>query len=218
MTTHRYDRVKRLLDVVGSVLALILLLPLMIAVAAVVGTRLGRPIFFLQTRPGRHGKPFAIVKFRTMQSPDETMGMVSDAHRLTGTGRLLRAASLDELPTFWNVLRGNMSLVGPRPLLLCYMDRYTSEQARRHEVRPGIAGLAQVSGRNALSWESKLALDVSYVDNRSLALDLRILVATPWVVVRGKGVAASGNATAPEFHGSLPGGPDRDIRDNGSGP
>jgi lipopolysaccharide/colanic/teichoic acid biosynthesis glycosyltransferase len=195
-----YDWVKRVLDVVIAGLGLVLTAPLVLAVAAMVGLTLGRPVLFRQTRPGLHGRPFILMKFRTMR--DGPCDPASDAVRLTPLGRWLRATSLDELPTLWNVVRGEMSLVGPRPLLMRYLDRYTPEQARRHEVRPGLTGLAQVRGRNSLTWGEKFAYDVSYVDNRSLHLDLRIAAETVRCLLRREGIAAPDSATMPEFTGS----------------
>ncbi|MGC1214952.1 MAG: sugar transferase [Micromonospora sp.] len=200
MPGHPYDRPKQLLDVVVAGLALVVLSPVLLAVAVLVAVGLGRPVLFRQTRPGLHGRLFELRKFRTMKPMGP--GLVSDGDRLTGLGRWLRATSLDELPTLWNVLRGDMSLVGPRPLLVRYLDRYTPEQARRHEVRPGVTGLAQVRGRNSLSWEEKFAYDVRYVDTRCLRLDLRILAETVVRVLRREGVSADCHATAPEFLGS----------------
>jgi lipopolysaccharide/colanic/teichoic acid biosynthesis glycosyltransferase len=197
--TRAYDVVKRGLDVAVAATALVVLAPVMAAVAAVVAGTVGRPVLFRQLRPGRHGVPFEIVKFRTMRVDGSAAGPDADAVRLTATGRRLRACSLDELPTLWNVLRGDMSLVGPRPLLVEYLERYTPEQARRHEVRPGITGLAQVCGRNRLDWPQKFAHDVWYVDHRSLGVDLRILARTAIAVLRREGVTADGSATAPEF-------------------
>ena len=199
MPGHPYDRPKRILDVLVAGLALVVLSPVLLAVALVIAVGLGRPVLFRQTRPGLHGRLFELRKFRTMQPAGP--GRISDDDRLTGLGRWLRATSLDELPTLWNVLRGDMSLVGPRPLLVRYLDRYTPEQARRHEVRPGVTGLAQVRGRNSLSWEEKFAYDVRYVDTRCLRLDLRILAETVIRVLRREGVSADGHATAPEFLG-----------------
>ena len=190
-------RIKRLMDVFGSVSALALLGLPMLGVAAAVRLRMGSPVFFRQTRPGFLGRPFQILKFRTMREGDGP-----DANRLTPLGRFLRRTSLDESPEFLNVLRGEMSLVGPRPLLTEYMPLYSPEQARRHEVRPGLTGWAQVNGRNALSWEEKFAHDIWYVDNRSLALDLRIIGLTVGAVLRGKGVSAKGAATMPRFRGT----------------
>jgi lipopolysaccharide/colanic/teichoic acid biosynthesis glycosyltransferase len=195
---------KRALDLAVSVIALVATLPLQGAVALVVRIKLGRPVLFRQIRPGLYGEPFTIFKFRTMRPIDPARGWIDDSSRLTGLGRLLRSASLDELPTLWNVVRGDMSLVGPRPLLPQYLERYTSEEARRHDVRPGLTGLAQVSGRNALTWEDRLRLDVEYVDRQSFALDLRILLKTLGIVVRRQGIAAPGVATMTEFLGSRP--------------
>jgi lipopolysaccharide/colanic/teichoic acid biosynthesis glycosyltransferase len=202
MTCRQYDCLKRVIDVLGATAALVVFLPLMLAVAAVVRVALGRPVLFRQRRPGLRGRPFVLVKFRTMRDVDEARGLVTDAERLTKVGRALRATSLDELPTLWNVLRGQVSLVGPRPLLMEYLSRYTPQEARRHEVRPGVTGLAQVRGRNALRWEDKFALDVWYVDHRSAWLDLRILAETVRVVLRRDGINAEGEATAPQFLGS----------------
>jgi lipopolysaccharide/colanic/teichoic acid biosynthesis glycosyltransferase len=193
------DRVKRAIDIVSSGLGLVVLAPVMGAVAVVVAATLGRPVLFRQMRPGRHGRPFQLVKFRTMRPGGPQAGPSDDARRLTPATRWLRSTSLDELPTLWNVLRGDMSLVGPRPLLMEYLDRYTPEQARRHEVRPGITGLAQVRGRNRLRWSEKFAYDVWYVDHRSLRLDLAILLQTAVAVLRRDGIAAEHCVTAPEF-------------------
>ena len=194
---------KGLFDRSAAAVGLVALSPVLGAVALLVRTKLGAPVLFRQTRPGLDGEPFEMVKFRTMtddRGPDGALR--PDAERLTPFGRFLRSASLDELPELWNVVRGDMSLVGPRPLLMRYLDRYTPEQARRHEVRPGVTGLAQVYGRNAISWDEKLALDVSYVDRVSLGLDLRILLRTVLQVVRRDGVTAEAHATMPEFRGS----------------
>ncbi|MEU4380860.1 sugar transferase [Micromonospora echinofusca] len=198
----RPERGKRVLDVTVAIALLVLTAPVLAVVAALVAVGLGRPVLFRQCRAGRHGLPFELVKFRTMRPMDARRGLVTDAERLTPLGRWLRATSLDELPTLWNVLRGDMSLVGPRPLLPEYLTRYSPTQARRHEVRPGVTGLAQVRGRNSLSWEDKLELDVTYVDTRNLRLDLAILGATVRTVLRREGISANGSATAPEFLGS----------------
>ncbi|MER7469966.1 sugar transferase [Micromonospora sp. NPDC000018] len=198
----RPDGLKRGIDLAAALVLLVLITPLILLVAALVAVGLGRPVLFRQPRAGRHGQVFELVKFRTMLPPDPGRGLVRDADRLTPLGRFLRSTSLDELPTLWNVLRGDMSLVGPRPLLTAYLPRYSPTQARRHEVRPGVTGLAQVRGRNSLSWEEKLDLDVWYVDNRSLRLDLSILVATVRTVLRREGISATGSATAPEFLGT----------------
>ena len=197
------DRTKRLLDVVGATVGLMLLAPVMVATALAVALRLGRPVLFRQERPGLGGDPFTIWKFKTLEERTDAAGRpLPDAERLGRFGRFLRSTSLDEFPQLWNVLRGEMSLVGPRPLLTAYLERYTPEQARRHEVRPGITGLAQVSGRNALSWEEKLALDVWYVDHRSLRLDLEILIRTVRSVLAREGIRQPGRATAEEFRGT----------------
>lgn len=193
---------KRVLDCVTACVLLLLLSPLLLVVALSVASRLGRPVLFRQERPGLHGRPFELLKFRTMNEARDAMGvLLPDAERLTPFGRMLRKLSLDELPTLWNVARGDMSLVGPRPLLMRYLERYSEDQARRHEVRPGVTGWAQVSGRNALSWDEKFAHDVWYVDHASFILDLRILFKTIWVVFRRHGVSHGGHATMPEFRG-----------------
>jgi len=194
---------KRLIDVLTSTLLLILLSLLLLALALLVRVKLGRPVFFSQERPGLHGKLFKLYKFRSMREAfDETGKPLPDEERLTPFGRFLRSSSLDELPELFNVLKGEMSLVGPRPLLVAYLARYTPEQARRHEVRPGITGWAQVNGRNALTWEEKFKLDVWYVDHQSLWLDIRILFITLWKAIRREGISAPGSATAPEFMGT----------------
>jgi lipopolysaccharide/colanic/teichoic acid biosynthesis glycosyltransferase len=200
--TGGYDRVKRAMDLAIAVPVFILTLPVQAGTALVIRVRLGSPVFFRQQRPGLHGEPFVMVKFRTMRNVDPAHGLVDDASRMTALGHRLRATSLDELPTLWSIIRGDLSLVGPRPLLMQYLDRYTAEQARRHEVRPGLTGLAQVSGRNALTWEDKFRLDVEYVDHHSLLGDLKILLATMRSVVRREGITAAGEATMPEFLGS----------------
>lgn len=194
------DGTKRAIDLVASGLGLVVTSPIMAATAAVVLAAHGRPVLFRQRRPGKDGQVFELVKFRTMRHPDATH--VTDSQRLTRVGRVLRSTSLDELPTLWNVLRGDMSMVGPRPLLVEYLDRYTPEQSRRHEVRPGITGLAQVSGRNAISWQEKFALDVEYVDHHTLLLDLQILLRTLISVLARSGVSAEGSATMPVFTGT----------------
>jgi lipopolysaccharide/colanic/teichoic acid biosynthesis glycosyltransferase len=193
---------KRALDVAGALLLLALTSPLLALAALAIRAMMGRPVLYRQVRAGLHGHPFTLLKLRTMRPlPGHDGGPLRDGERLTGLGRWLRASSLDELPQLWNVLRGDMALVGPRPLLPAYLGRYSPEQARRHEVRPGITGLAQVSGRNALSWEEKFALDVRYVDRWSLLLDLRILWRTFVAVLRLEGIRAPGHATMPEFLG-----------------
>jgi lipopolysaccharide/colanic/teichoic acid biosynthesis glycosyltransferase len=203
--TRRHDAVQRIIDVCIAAGILVVFSPVLLVTGALVAVVLGRPVLFRQPRPGRHQQVFTIVKFRTMLHVDEPRGRVTDADRLTALGRILRATSVDELPTMWNVLRGDMSLVGPRPLLVRYLERYTPEQARRHLVRPGVTGLAQVRGRNALSWEERFALDVWYVDHRSIALDARIFVETILKVARREGIAAAGDVTMPEFTGSAQG-------------
>ncbi|MDM0004450.1 sugar transferase [Variovorax sp. J22G73] len=195
---------KRLFDIVVASFALLLLgLPLLFLTWQV-RRKLGSPAFFRQTRPGLKGRPFNMVKFRTMTDARGVDGqLLPDADRLTPFGRFLRASSLDELPELWNVLKGDMSLVGPRPLLMDYLPLYSHEQARRHEVRPGITGWAQINGRNALSWEEKFKLDVWYVDNRSMWLDIKILWLTVRKVLVRDGISAAGEATMPRFTGSL---------------
>lgn len=192
---------KRAFDLVVAGAIAVATMPLAGAVALAVRRTMGRPVLFRQTRIGLHGRPFELVKFRTMHPEDPARGWVDDASRMTRLGSLLRSTSLDELPGLWNVARGEMSLVGPRPLLPQYLDRYTEEQARRHEVRPGLTGLAQVSGRNAISWDEKFRLDVEYVDTRCLPVDLRILLRTVSAVLRRNGISAAGSATMPEFMG-----------------
>lgn len=194
-----YDAVKRVLDVGAAAALLVVTAPVQAVVAGLVRRRLGSPVLFKQPRPGKDGKVFLLHKFRTMLPEDPARGLVDDADRLTPFGRTLRSTSLDELPTLWNVLRGDMSMVGPRPLLVDYLKHYTPEQNRRHEVRPGVTGLAQAMGRNALSWEEKFQLDVEYVDKRSLAMDLRILFATARTVVKREGISQAGHATMTRF-------------------
>lgn len=199
-----YHRVgKRLFDLLLAVPTLIVLSPLLTVLALLVRVNLGAPVLFRQTRPGLHGKPFTLYKFRTMTDARDAQGnLLPDAARLTPFGRFLRATSLDELPELWNVLKGDMSLVGPRPLLMQYLDRYTPEQARRHDVRPGITGWAQVNGRNALTWEQKFALDVWYVDHLSFWLDLKIIALTLWKILKREGISQPGQATVEYFHGN----------------
>jgi len=196
-------RGKRLLDLALTIAAVPVVAPLMVAVAVLVRIRLGSPVLFIQRRPGLHDGPFDLLKFRTLSEARNAEGqMLPDGDRLTAVGRMIRSASLDELPSLWNVLRGDMSLVGPRPLLMEYLPLYSAEQARRHEVLPGSTGWAQVSGRNAISWEEKFRLDVEYVDRFSLVMDLRILALTAAAVVTARGVSAEGGATMPRFTGS----------------
>lgn len=194
---------KRLFDVLAAATLLLLTLPLLAGVAAAVGIALGAPVLLSQTRPGRNGKPFIFLKFRTMTDDRDASGnLLPDEQRLTPFGRRLRATSLDELPQLLNVLKGDMSLVGPRPLLMEYLPLYSPLQERRHEVRPGITGWAQVNGRNALSWEDKFALDVWYVDNRSFWLDMKILAMTAGRVFSGSGVSKEGFVTTEKFRGT----------------
>jgi sugar transferase EpsL len=198
---HRWG--KRLLDVCVALLGLAILSPLIALIALAIRLTLGSPVLFRQVRAGYKGKPFVMLKFRNMTMELDAQGrLLPDGERITKVGRVLRQFSLDELPQLWNVLRGEMSLVGPRPLLVDYLPRYTPEQARRHEVRPGISGWAQVNGRNALSWGEKFRLDVWYVDHQSLGLDLRILTLTGWKALRRESIDQPGQATAEEFLGS----------------
>ncbi len=194
---------KRVLDASAAAVLLVFLSPLMLAIALSIALTMGRPVLFRQRRPGLHGAPFTIIKFRTMKdSADELGQSLSDGLRLTRFGQFLRKTSLDELPELWNVLKGDMSLVGPRPLLMEYLPLYTPAQARRHEVLPGMTGWAQVNGRNAVSWEEKFDLDLWYVDNRSLWLDLKILVKTLVAVLKSEGVSKPGYSTTDYFKGS----------------
>ncbi len=194
---------KRAVDVIGAGVGLVALSPLLATTALLIRVAMGRPVLFRQTRPGRYGRPFTLLKFRTMtENAGGKNRILEDGERLTKLGRLLRAWSLDELPQLWNVVRGELSLVGPRPLLVQYMERYTPEQARRHEVMPGITGWAQVNGRNTLSWDDKFVLDKWYVDNWNLILDFRILFLTFWRVVQREGISRVGHATMTEFMGS----------------
>jgi lipopolysaccharide/colanic/teichoic acid biosynthesis glycosyltransferase len=193
---------KRLFDIFVSTLALLLLFPTLALLTLLVRAKLGSPVFFRQQRPGLNGRPFTLIKFRTMTDKRDAQGnLLPDAQRLTKFGKFLRTSSLDELPELWNVLKGEMSLVGPRPLLMQYLPLYTPEQARRHEVRPGITGWAQVNGRNALTWEEKFALDVWYVDNHTPWLDLKIIVRTIIKVLIRDGISEPGHATMNEFEG-----------------
>ena len=193
---------KRAFDLLAASLALIVLAPLLALIALAIRLLLGRPVIFAQPRPGRHGRPFVIYKFRTMSAArGGDGGLLSDRDRLTRLGRLLRRTSLDELPELINVIRGDMSLVGPRPLLMEYLPRYTPEQARRHEVRPGITGWAQLNGRNRLPWERRFALDVWYVDHQSFRLDLQILLRTVWIALAQAGVSQPGEGPEEHFRG-----------------
>ena len=197
-----FDFKKRLLDLGIASLAYFALSPLLCLLALVVWLSEGKPVFFRQTRPGKDGRPFVIYKFRTMKDRrDQEGGFLLDEKRLTPVGKILRSTSLDELPELLNVLKGEMSIVGPRPLLMRYLERYTPEQARRHEVKPGITGWAQVNGRNALTWEDKFKLDVWYVDNQSFLLDLKIIGITIWKIIKREGISQPGHVTAQEYKG-----------------
>jgi lipopolysaccharide/colanic/teichoic acid biosynthesis glycosyltransferase len=193
---------KRLFDFILAMTALMALAPVIFLLMLIMRIKLGAGIFFTQARPGLHGRPFKMVKFRTMTDTRGSDGhLLTDSERLTSFGRFLRATSLDELPELWNVISGDMSLVGPRPLLMEYLPLYNPEQARRHEVRPGITGWAQVNGRNAISWEEKFKLDVWYIDNWSFWLDVKILWLTAWHVVRRSGISQEGHVTMEKFRG-----------------
>ena len=194
---------KRLLDIIISLSALVLLAPLYVVISCKVKKNLGSPILFKQTRPGLHAQPFDMIKFRTMKDATDTSGnLLPDSMRMTAFGKMLRSSSLDELPELWNVLKGDMSLVGPRPLLMEYVPLYNKEQTRRHEMRPGITGWAQINGRNAISWEEKFQLDVWYVDNHSIWLDLKILLLTLKKVFIKEGISADGEVTMTKFTGT----------------
>ena len=213
--SHRlYDAVKRPLDAAVAAFLLVLLAPVLIGVAVAVRLTMGSPVLFRQQRPGLGGRLFTIYKFRTMrratEQADATIAVASDADRLTRLGSFLRSTSMDELPELWNVVVGDMGLIGPRPLLPEYLPRYNSEQARRHDVRPGITGWAQVNGRNATTWEERFEMDVYYVDNRSFALDARVLWRSIATVLGRKGVSAPGSATMPPFDPA--GEPEREVR------
>jgi sugar transferase EpsL len=198
-----FPLVKRITDLLAALLALALLSPLLLAIAFLVRWRLGSPVLFRQQRPGYRARPFWLLKFRTMNNLRDTSGaLLPDASRLTPFGRWLRATSIDELPELINIVRGEMSFIGPRPLLMQYLPLYSTEQARRHDVRPGLSGWAQINGRNALSWEEKFCLDVWYVDHQSPWLDLRILLITIWKVIRREGISAADDVTMAPFKGS----------------
>ncbi len=200
-----HDVGKRFFDLVLTVPALILLAPVLAVVAVLVRWKLGSPVLFRQLRPGHHGQPFVLLKFRTMRDARDDKGvLLPDHERLTPFGRFLRSTSLDELPELINVLKGEMSLVGPRPLLMEYLERYNAEQMRRHEVKPGLTGWAQVKGRNALSWEERFRLDVWYVNHQSWGLDLLILVLTIWKIFKREGISQPGQATVEYFQGNVP--------------
>jgi sugar transferase EpsL len=213
------DFIKRFFDIISSAAGLILISPLLIVVAVIVRLKLGSPILFRQQRPGLGGKAFVIYKFRTMTDQRDASGnLLPDEHRLPAFGRFLRSTSFDELPELFNVLKGDMSIVGPRPLMMKYLSRYSPQQARRHEVKPGITGWAQINGRNAISWEDKFKLDVCYVDNRTFWLDMKIILKTFWMVVTKEGISQQGRATMDEFMGTPPNnagnGPQRETREN----
>lgn len=198
-----FAAMKRVMDVFGAFASLAVLSPVLVLIAFVIWRQMGAPVLFRQTRPGLNGRPFQMIKFRTMLNATDLQGNpLPDAQRLTPLGRFLRSSSLDELPGLWNVVKGDMSLVGPRPLLMDYLPLYSDEQARRHDVRPGITGWAQVNGRNAISWEEKFALDVWYVDNHNILLDLKIIWLTIRKVLVREGISAEGEATMTKFTGS----------------
>jgi len=205
MNLHASDRslrTKRLFDIVGALVGLTVAAPVMLVVAALVAIKLGRPVLFRQSRPGLGQRPFDVLKFRSMQEIDEAKGLVTDEQRLTRFGKILRSTSLDELPSLINILRGEMSFVGPRPTLERYLDLYTEHERRRYEVLPGLTGLAQVRGRNELPWPERLRSDVEYVERRSLGLDFRIMLRTVVVVLRREGINAPGHVSADEFQGT----------------
>ncbi len=199
----RYSRlVKSILDRVIAAIALLFLFPLLLMISFAIYTRMGRPILFTQPRPGKDSCIFSFYKFRTMTNDRDALGnLLPDEKRLTALGQFLRETSLDELPQLWNVLKGDMSFVGPRPLVVLYLDRYTPEQARRHEIQPGITGWAQINGRNAITWEERFNLDVWYIDHWSLWLDLKILLLTVWKVLQRDGISQAGHVTMEEFKG-----------------
>lgn len=207
LSRYLYPPMKRLLDVMVALVGLVVLSPVMLAIGVAVFAKLGRPVLFSQVRPGRGGVPFRILKFRTMCEPASTTGeKLSDKDRLSDFGRWLRSTSLDELPELVNIVKGEMSLVGPRPLLMEYLDLYTPEQMRRHEVRPGLTGWAQIHGRNAITWEERFALDLWYVENRSIWLDLRILFRTVQQVVGRADISHPSHVTMEPFRGTPPAG------------
>ena len=199
---YKYS-IKRFFDLIIVIISLIILLPVFVLIGFFVRMKIGSPVLFCQTRPGLYGKPFIIYKLRTMTDAwDKDGNLLPDGERLTSFGDFLRRTSLDELPELFNVLKGDMSIVGPRPLLMQYLDRYTPEQARRHEVKPGITGWAQVNGRNAITWGDKFIFDVWYVDNQSVSLDLKIIALTIWKILKREGINQPGQATAEEFKGA----------------
>lgn len=194
-----YPFIKRVLDILGAIVLLIITSPVLLFTAVLVRINLGRPVIFSQPRPGLNERIFKLYKFRSMKNVDIEKGLITDEHRLTRFGKILRSTSLDELPSLWNVLKGEMSFVGPRPLLVSYLDRYSTHESRRHEVKPGITGLAQASGRNSLSWEDKFDLDVQYVDGISFNIDVRVLHLTVVSIFSRSGIAAEGHVTMPEL-------------------
>lgn len=194
-----YPFVKRVLDILGAIVLLIITSPVLLFTAVLVRINLGSPVIFSQPRPGLNERIFKLYKFRSMKNVDKDKGLITDEQRLTRFGKILRSTSLDELPSLWNVLKGEMSFVGPRPLLVSYLNRYSTHESRRHEVKPGITGLAQASGRNSLSWEEKFDLDVQYVEGISFNLDVRVLYLTVVSIFSRSGIAAEGHATMPEF-------------------
>ena len=209
---------KRSLDLAGALVGLVVLAPLILVIALAIRVTMGGPVFFRQIRPGGEACPFTLLKFRTMNDSTDVRGeLLPDAQRLTRFGTFLRRSSLDELPQLWNVLRGDMSLVGPRPLMMQYLERYTPEQARRHEVPPGITGWAQINGRNSVKWEDRFRLDLWYVEHRSFLLDLRILALTAWRVVKREGISQQGHSTMPEFMGTQQSGLNSDSRQSDTG-
>ena len=204
LSKHEKMKLKRIFDLVAGSAALLALSPVLLAISALVRLFLGRPVLFRQIRPGMYGHPFQLVKFRTMTDAKDAAGrLLPDTDRLTRFGKFLRSTSMDELPELWNVIRGDMSLVGPRPLLTEYLPLYSARQARRHEVKPGLTGWAQVNGRNALTWEDRLEMDVWYVENRTLSLDLKIIWMTLGIVLNRKGISHEGSATMERFRGSV---------------
>jgi len=196
--------IKRAFDLIVTISALIVLSPILVMLFVSVAIMLGFPVFFRQERPGWHGQPFWMLKFRTMTEVRDKQGrLLPDAERLTSFGKFFRSSSLDELPELWNVLKGDMSLVGPRPLLMEYLPLYSTRQARRHEVKPGLTGWAQVNGRNTLTWEERLEMDIWYVENQTMCLDLKIIWMTLWIVLNRKGISHEGSATMERFRGSM---------------
>jgi lipopolysaccharide/colanic/teichoic acid biosynthesis glycosyltransferase len=204
LSKHKKMKLKRIFDLVAGGASLLALSPALLVIAALVRLFLGAPVLFRQKRPGMHGRPFPLVKFRTMTDAKDAAGhLLPDVDRLTRFGKFLRSSSLDELPELWNVIRGDMSLVGPRPLLTEYLPLYSARQERRHELKPGLTGWAQVNGRNALTWEDRFELDVWYVENRTLSLDLKIIWMTLGIVLNRKGISHEGSATMERFRGSV---------------